>query len=171
MSAQCIGIGGMSQAGKSALAGRLATAWSDRTVAVLAMDDFCFSENTLPFWTDSSGVQHRDWEHPDSVDDSSLTKAIKKAISTHDVVLVEGILIFHHQSINELFDVRIMLEVDELTFFQRRASDLRWGKPNQAYLQHVWEAYWENKKGLDLEDINVFRSSNPSDDAFEFLVR
>ncbi|MCE2496191.1 MAG: hypothetical protein J4F31_06415 [Flavobacteriales bacterium] len=171
MPAKCMGIGGVSQAGKSALAGRLATACSDRTVTVLALDDFCLPESELPLWTDNEGREFPDWEHPSSVDVSRLTPAIDAAMKLSDLVIAEGILLFHHREINKRFDQRILLEVDEATYFDRRRNDLRRGTPSEAYLKHVWDAYWENKKGLDLEDVYVFRSSNPADEAFEFLVR
>lgn len=134
------------------------------------MDDYVVSKEELPLWTDGQGIQHPDWEHPSSVDIELFSGAVVKALESNEVVVVEGILLFHFPELNRLFDQRILMEIDKETFLMRRRSDSRWGKPNEAYIEHVWEAYWENKKGLDLEDIAVFRSSNPSDEAFGFLV-
>ncbi|QTN38386.1 hypothetical protein HZ996_04250 [Cryomorphaceae bacterium] len=168
---QLIGIGGLSQAGKTTLAAQLAAGWSDRRVAVLEMDSFGKPESELPLWVDAEGNSYRDWEHPESIDYDLLVAAVQQASTDHDIVIVEGILVFHDARLWNLFDTRVLLEVEDDLFWERRRRDVRWGAESDAYLQHVLDAYTERKKGLDLEDLMVFRSSNPSDEAFKRLLR
>ncbi len=168
---QLIGIGGLSQAGKTTLATQLAASWSDHSVAVLEMDSFGKPESELPIWVDAEGKEYRDWEHPESIDYDELVAAVEKASADHDIVIVEGILVFHDARIWDLLDTRVLLEVEDDLFWERRRRDVRWGAESDTYLQHVLDAYTERKKGLDLEDLLVFRSSNPSDEAFRRLVR
>ncbi len=128
-----IGIGGISNAGKSSLALRIKNYYSSKKVAILCQDDYAFPSDKIPLIRD-----HIDWECPESIDFNIYEKAVIDAIEENDIVIAEGIFAYHNNSTNKLFDKKIFLTLDSRFFFMRKNTDLRWGKEPDWYIEHIW---------------------------------
>ena len=94
------------------------------------MDHYTVKEELIPKVKD-----RLDWEHPESIDWDRLVKQVKKASAT--IVLVEGIFAFDPR-IASLYSKKVLIEIDQATFMQRRKSEIRWGVEPLWYLEHVW---------------------------------
>ena len=66
-----IGIGGVSNSGKSGLARLIGTLYDHKTISILCQDDF--TKPNLPYIKD-----HIDWELPETMDFELLYKTILK---------------------------------------------------------------------------------------------
>ncbi len=130
-----IGIGGCSRSGKSTLARRIKERFSDLRVLILDMDDFVLPEDQIPKIKDRA-----DWELPTSVDFKKLIQAVKTN-QDHDIIIVEGILIFANTALLELFDTTISIEISKETFLVRRKRETRWGEEPDWFIEHVWESH------------------------------
>ena len=149
--AKIIGIGGMSRSGKTLLAQKLGTHWgSDRSI-VISLDDYAKPQSLIPT---IHGVAN--WEIPESIDYKKLLKATQEAAQRFEWVIVEGLLVFHNEELNALFDYRLILEIDRSTFIDRRSKEARWGAESPAYLQHVWDEYQVQRNSIDLSAIPVY---------------
>ena len=132
-----IGIGGPSNAGKSALAERIAAAYRPSVkVVLLCQDDYVYPEETLP-----SIHGHTDWEHPATIDHQRFLNELRNASKTGDVVIAEGFLLFSMPDLLPVFDKLIFLEIDKETFLERKSCDLRWGKEPSWYVEHIWDRF------------------------------
>lgn len=129
-----IGIGGVSQSGKSHLADQLSLRL--KNTRVISLDDFAFPTEQLPKVKD-----RYDWEVPMAYDFDRLLKEIDLAIPQSDHVIAEGILIFYDPRINERFDKRIFLTINKPVFLARRKKETRWGNEPDWFLEHVWKCY------------------------------
>ncbi|NOU48771.1 MAG: hypothetical protein HOO86_17155 [Bacteroidales bacterium] len=131
-----IGIGGVSTAGKTTTANRIRKLFDGLRVSIICQDDFVKPVNEIPF------IGERvDWEHPDSVDHSKLFNTILAEKQVNDIVIAEGLMIFYHKEIDELFDKKIFVTIDYETFKQRKANDNRWGHEPEWYINHIWDSY------------------------------
>ncbi|MFK5856615.1 MAG: hypothetical protein QM503_10820 [Bacteroidota bacterium] len=128
-----IGIGGISNAGKSSLARRVKSYYSSKKVIILCQDDYAFPNNKIPLIRD-----HIDWECPESIDFNLYEKVVIDAIEEYDIVIAEGIFAFHKDSTTKLFNKNIFLTLDRRFFFMRKNTDLRWGKEPDWYIEHIW---------------------------------
>jgi uridine kinase len=131
-----IGIGGVSNSGKSALAEQIKDTLPQKTVWIVCQDNFTFPKNQIPVIQN-----HTDWEHPHSIDFISYEKAIKNAAKKYDVVIAEGLLIFWNDKVNALFDKRIFIDLHKDTFLQRKSNDMRWGAEPDWYKEHIWQSF------------------------------
>ena len=131
-----IGIGGISNSGKSALAERIKEHYHDRRVIVLCQDDYAIPTPEIP---KING--HTDWEIPDSIDFDSFYRKICDAAVSHEIVIDEGLFVFYEQRLNRLYDKSIYLNISRETFFERKRKDLRWGKEPEWYMQHIWDSH------------------------------
>lgn len=129
-----IGIGGVSNSGKSALARRIEKLVHPKKACVLCQDDF--TKPRLAYIKD-----HLNWEHPDSIDFEKLYQRVLQEEKSHDVVIVEGIFAFHHAPTTQLYDKAIYLIIDRNTFFDRKKRDIRWGKEPAWYIEHIWDSH------------------------------
>lgn len=129
-----IGIGGVSNSGKSVLARRIEKLVHPKKACVLCQDDF--TKPRLPYIKD-----HLNWEHPDSIDFEKLHQRVLLEEKSHDVVILEGIFAFHHAPTTQLFDKAIYLTIDRDTFFDRKKRDMRWGKEPAWYIEHIWNSH------------------------------
>lgn len=131
-----IGIGGCSRSGKSSLARQIRDYSVDKRVLILDMDDFVFPESKIP------KIKGRtDWERPESVDFKSLGRTIESEIDNHDVIIVEGILVFANLKLLELYDTKVWIQISKETFLNRRKMETRWGDEPDWFLEHVWESH------------------------------
>ncbi|MBZ0243851.1 MAG: hypothetical protein K8F24_11590, partial [Bacteroidales bacterium] len=102
-----IGIGGASRAGKTTLAEWIRKQFPHQKTQILCQDDYVFPTRLIP------RIQDRiDWEHPDSVDHEALRKAIIAEAKSNDLVIVEGLMVFHDQLTNALYDKMLFVEID-----------------------------------------------------------
>lgn len=116
-----IGIAGGSAAGKSAftavLTRLLTQGESPLRVEVLGMDKYFYRGEaggprlTLP----STGEELPDNNHPDSADNARLVADLDArciAPNAPDVIIVEGLMALHVESIRERLDLRLFIELD-----------------------------------------------------------
>ena len=129
-----IGIGGISNSGKSKLAEKIKNHYSDKSVLVLCQDNFAVPTGKIPKIND-----HTDWEIPASIDFDRFYEKILEEISHYDIVIDEGLFVFYEQRLNQLYDKMIYLSISEETFIKRKKKDLRWGKEPEWYIKHIWE--------------------------------
>ena len=95
-----LGIGGVSRSGKSELAQNLLTYYESqgKKVKILDQDKFIIDKRQIPRIKD-----RLDWEHPDSIDWSTLTGEIHFN-DKYDLKIVEGIFAFTKPEIARLFE-------------------------------------------------------------------
>lgn len=135
-----IGICGGSCTGKTTIVKRIISEFSNYYVAVLDQDSYYKDLRTLPPWE----REKINFDHPDAFDMDlfishfktlTLGNSIKKpcydfathtrketfaTVSPSNVLLTEGILIYHYPTIVEMLDLKIFLEVDDETRLVRR---------------------------------------------------
>ncbi len=128
-----IGIGGISNAGKSNLARRIKNHYSSKKVIIICQDDYAMPKDKIPLIND-----HLDWERPESINFISYEKVVTEGIEKNDIVIIEGIFAFYNYSINKPIDKKIFLTLDRRFFFMRKNIDLRWGKEPDWYVEHIW---------------------------------
>jgi uridine kinase len=131
-----IAIGGASTAGKSTLAAKIGEVYDHRKVKVFCQDSYVKPESEIPLIRD-----HIDWEVPESIDFDKFYRAIVRASLEYDVVIAEGLMIYHNRRTVDLFNKRLFVEIDKETFLKRKARDLRWGKEPRWYMEHIWDSY------------------------------
>jgi uridine kinase len=151
-----IGIGGVSRAGKTSYAERLKKIFTKKRVIILSQDDFVFPENQIPKIKDRT-----DWECPESIDFDKFYETITISSRGHDIVIVEGLLIFYQSRITDLFDITYFLEIDKDTFMKRKSDDTRWGKEPDWYLEHIWNSYLKFGR-VGIPEQTVFIKSDES---------
>jgi nicotinamide/nicotinate riboside kinase len=131
-----IGIGGVSTAGKTTLAAKLRSCFVGKSISTLCQDDYVKPINQIPL------INNRvNWEHPDSIDHEKFRQAIIAESKQSDVVIAEGLMIFHDKNTRMLFNKSIYIEIDFQTFRKRKAVDKRWGYEPQWYIQYIWESF------------------------------
>ena len=131
-----IGIGGVSNSGKSKLAEMLKDNFKDKKVKILSQDDFVFPFYEIPIIND-----HVNWESPESISFIAYRDAILEAKENYDIVVAEGLMVFYNNSINKLFDKKIFMEISKNTFVKRKKKDFRWGEEPDWYIQHIWKSF------------------------------
>lgn len=131
-----IGIGGISNAGKSKLALRIKDYYSAKKVRILCQDDYAFPTDSIPLIRN-----HVDWERPESIDFNYFEEVVQKAINKNEIVIIEGIFAFYNDRLNKLINKKIFLTLDREFFFSRKSNDLRWGKEPDWYMQHIWDTH------------------------------
>ncbi len=132
-----IGIGGVSNAGKTTLASRLKKQLEPLQVKVLCQDDFAKPITEIP-----RIGGHIDWEIPESIDMVKYYKHILEAQRTNDIVIAEGLFAFCDNHFNRHYDKRIFLTINKKTFWERKSKDFRWGKEPDWYMEHIWQSHF-----------------------------
>lgn len=136
-----IGIGGVSNAGKSKLAIEVKSYFPLKDVLILCQDDFVKPAEMIPQINN-----HIDWETPESIDVEAYKKAIISASEIDEVVIAEGIFAFSYPSLNLLYDKRIFVSISKEVFMERKMKDLRWGREPNWYIHHIWDSYLQHGK-------------------------
>ena len=133
-----IGIGGVSRAGKTALAKRLAKHFRQGglSTGILHQDEFVYPDEEIPKIRDKV-----DWEHPGSIDFERFRQAIVEYSQTYDVVIVEGLMALYDEPTNALYDKCFFVNISKATFLERKSKDLRWGREPDWYMEHIWESF------------------------------
>ena len=129
-----IGIGGVSRSGKSELASHLSQQLAHSNV--ISQDDYGLGESLLPKIGD-----RYDWEIPQAYNFTKLVADVLSSKNRFDFTIVEGILIYHHLDLKDLFDLKFFLEIDGSTFLKRRLAEKRWGPEPKWFIRHVWNTY------------------------------
>lgn len=146
-----VGISGPSGSGKTTIANRLQTLLPDR-VTILEADNYFIDFNNLP----KLGVW-RDWDRPEnikwnqlgddimalksgrSVSSSALNKTslVKTPLylESKELIIVEGFLLFWDQTIRDLLDLKVFLDLPEEMILVRRET--REGRPDSGYRKQV----------------------------------
>lgn len=136
---QLIGVAGGSGSGKTTLAEMLQDYYGADRASILFQDSY-YIDRSHEFKGDGS----LNFDHPDAIDWSLLEQHLlrlragkpiavpvydfihhqRKAetilLEPKDFVIIDGILIFVHESIRNLFDVRIFVDTSEPERYQRR---------------------------------------------------
>lgn len=131
-----IAIAGVSQAGKSTLAGSLRSVLRTSCTTILCQDDFVRDPEAIPTIND-----HIDWEHPDSIDHERFRQAILAEGQRNQYLIVEGLMVLWDSETRRLFDKCIFIEIDKPTFLERKSADDRWGIEPEWYVEHIWNSY------------------------------
>lgn len=153
-----IGIGGISNAGKSTLATRIKNIYGNRKVVILCQDDYVFPKDQIPKIND-----HIDWECPESIDFKRYLSVVQNAILQNELVIVEGIFAFYDKAVVELMEKKIFLTLDQKFFFMRKNNDLRWGKEPDWYVEHIWNSHLKYCNGSIPKDALVLRAGKEID--------
>ena len=161
-----IGIGGVSRSGKSDLTEKMKSYFSDKKVLVIEQDKYVLDEQTIPKIKDRT-----DWEHPESIDFERIVETIQKQRNAYDLVIVEGLLAFHNESLNNLYDLRVCMEISNETFLQRRKEESRWGVEPAWYWGHVWDSYLKFGQPSNHPTMTVSGAAPVSEETFQKIVR
>jgi uridine kinase len=135
-----IGISGGSGSGKTTFKRLLAANFTEAEICLISQDDY-YRPNEEQF-VDANGVTHFDL--PNSIDDAYFAADIARLISGETVekveytfgndaikpktivlkpapiILVEGLFIFHHQSIAQLLDYKVFVHAKDVHKIARR---------------------------------------------------
>ncbi len=154
-----IGIGGVSNSGKSGLAKKIKDHLKSKKVTILCQDDFIYPVPHLPT------IQgHIDWETPDTINFIEFKNSIYKESGEADIVIAEGLFAFYDNRINALYDRKIFIEIGHNTFIQRKKLDLRWGEEPDWYIDHIWNSYLKYGVPIPLTpDYTVINGEKPAD--------
>jgi uridine kinase len=134
-----LAIGGVSNAGKSTLATEIQDVLPEKKISIICQDDFIADEKFFPM------INGRpDWEHPESIDHEKFMHSITWHHKQDNLVIAEGLLVFHHPETLRMFDKGIFIEIERHTFLQRKNNDFRWGPQPDWYLRHIWESYMKH---------------------------
>ncbi len=138
-----IGIGGVSNSGKSRFAEILKVNLPDKKVKIICQDDYIHPQYEIPQIKD-----HIDWESPESINFIAFKEAILNSKEIFDIVIAEGFLAFYDPRINLLYDNKIFIKISKETFLKRKRKDLRWGKEPEWYIKHIWQRFLKNGQPL-----------------------
>lgn len=153
-----IAIAGVSQAGKSTLAGSLRNVLGTNHTTILCQDDFVHDPKDIPMVKD-----HIDWEHPDSIDHEKFREAIIAESQRNQYVIVEGLMVSWDSDTCKLFDKCIFIEIDKPTFMKRKSADDRWGIEPEWYVEHIWESYLRFGRKQASQECLVVNGCQPID--------
>ncbi len=159
-----IGIGGVSNAGKTTLATRLKEKLSPLPVSVLCQDDFARPTFDIP---QING--HVDWEVPESIDLARYYRHILKKREKYDIVIAEGLFAFCDKHIYKHYDKKIFLTISKETFWRRKSKDLRWGKEPDWYLEYIWKSHFKCGMLKEVDKNTLFLSGEDAIDLDKLL--
>lgn len=164
-----VAIGGISNAGKSKLASKIADFYDNLSTIILCQDNYA---NPTPEIPKING--HTNWEIPESINFNRFYQKIIDSIKLYDIVIVEGLFVFYEQRLLDLYDKSIYLTIDKETFFDRKKKDLRWGREPEWYIKHIWDSHFKHCDEL-LARKDAFHVSGKEpvdvDAVIEFLER
>lgn len=154
-----IGIGGISNSGKSALAEKIKLYFSDKKVKILCQDNFAFPTPSIPTIN-----THTNWEIPESIDFDRFVQNVLTESKQNDIVIDEGLFVFYDERLNRLYDKMIYLSISKETFIKRKQMDLRWGKEPDWYMEHIWESHQKFFEKIELrKEAFQLSGENPVD--------
>jgi uridine kinase len=152
-----IGIGGVSNAGKTTLASRLKEQLPNLNVSILSQDDFPNPVEEIPMIKD-----HVDWEVPISIDIPGYLRQVLEDAKKHDLVIAEGLFAFCDERIVRHYDKKIFLTISKPTFLERKSNDFRWGKEPEWYMEHIWDSHLKcGKQNVSDKDTLILSGEDP----------
>lgn len=161
-----VGIGGMTNGGKSTLSCSLHQQIPNS--CIIAQDTFFKEDSVIP--VDSNGFKQYDvldalhmdemmsevnsWRRdPESfLAELGLTTkhTARSAAETVFVLIVEGFLIFNHRALNEIMDMRYFMEIPYDVCKKRRCSRVYTPPDPPGYFDgHVWPMYLKNRQEME----------------------
>jgi uridine kinase len=164
-----IGIGGISNAGKSSLANLIKLQLeNDYKVKILCQDDFILSEDEIP---KINGLT--DWEYPSSINHQMYLQAVKRENQNNDIVISEGLFAFYDDELSKLYDKKIFLQIEKEVFINRKVNDHRWGKVPEWYVEHIWNSYQKYGKAKNSQKVKTLNAQNlfDIDEIISYLKR
>ena len=164
-----IGIAGGTGSGKTTIARRVAAALADSSVAFVEMDSYYRSHLGLTM----RELHHLNWDHPDAfdldlfvaqLDAMSRGEPIEKPvydytiharsaetvrITTVDVVVVDGILLFTEERVRQRLDVKVFVDADaDIRLVRRIKRDMATrGRP----LEEILEQYVNTVRPMHIQ--------------------
>ncbi len=159
-----IGIGGVSNAGKTTLATRLKEKLSPMRISVLCQDDFA-----RPIFEIPQINGHVDWEVPESIDLARYYRHILREREAYDIVIAEGLFAFCDKHIYDHYDKKIFLTISKETFWRRKSKDLRWGKEPEWYMEHIWKSHFKCGMLEEVDKNTLFLSGEETIDLDQLL--
>ncbi|XP_065132056.1 nicotinamide riboside kinase 1 isoform X1 [Paramisgurnus dabryanus] len=158
-----IGIGGMTNGGKTTLSKHLQDVLPKS--CVISQDNFFKDESMVAVdingfkQFDALDALHMDrmmsdvdsWQNdPESFMTSRGLTVTSATSQQPNVLIVEGFLIFNHGPLNILFDKRFFLQIPYETCKQRRSSRVYVPPDPPDYFDgHVWPMYLKNRKEME----------------------
>lgn len=151
-----IGIGGCSNAGKSALAKEIIEKLPKKKTIVLCQDDYTLDEELIP-----NHYEHTDWEVPESINIKDFITDLKDAKGKYDIVICEGLFPFWFKELTELYDRQVYLNLDKDEFLLRKEKDDRWGEEPGWYIRHIWDNHLIYGKIKSSRENDLYINANP----------
>ncbi|HHH53395.1 MAG TPA: hypothetical protein ENK91_07030 [Bacteroidetes bacterium] len=162
-----IGIGGVSRAGKTTLAKKIANYYSGMKKVILHQDDYINAGFDIP------QIKNRiDWEVPESIDFPRLKYDLIWLKEHVDLVILEGIFSFFDHEINKMYDKKIFVDLGYKDFINRKLLDKRWGYEPLWYIYHIWDSYKNHREDIiGIKDILILEDNTENSDkkVIEFL--
>lgn len=146
MSRLVIGIAGGTGSGKTTVARNIVKRLSLDSVAIIQLDAYYKDLSDLP----PSQRENRNFDHPDSVEHERFTADLRELragrsvrrpvydftthtraeetveIAPRDVVIAEGILLFHYADLREVLDIKIFVDTpSDIRLLRRVTRDIR----------------------------------------------
>ena len=139
-----IGIGGISRAGKSTLISKLAHYY--KIEKMVRFDEFLIAPLLKNDYNAQSIIE--DWEDPKCYDfdkfKDNLLSIKNEELGVKRIVLVEGFLIYYRKDISNIFDYKILLDVDKELARERRKRTKHYGS-DYYYDEYIWKGFQSNK--------------------------
>ncbi|MGD8861581.1 MAG: uridine kinase [Myxococcales bacterium] len=164
-----VGIAGGTGSGKTTVAERIASAFTERDVVLLQHDSYYRPRPDLT----SEQRDRLNFDHPDALDNALLVQHLdtlrrgrpievpiydyvthlRKADTRHvepaPVVLVEGILVFVDAALRERFDVKLFVDTDaDIRVLRRVRRDM---EERGRTFEQVREQYYETVRPMHLQ--------------------
>lgn len=191
-----IGICGGSGSGKTTLLKRLSATFMDKEPSIFSMDNYYHPIEKQML--DDKGYYNFDL--PTALDENKLTEDLRKlasgeaiqvkeyhfnsppgknvliTIEPSELIIIEGLFLFHYKGVKELLDYSIFIEVDHAIQLDRR---LYRDQESRGYTREGILYQWENhvmpcyenyllpyKKDADF----IYRNDSRADEDFEVLI-
>ncbi len=160
MDCKIIGIAGGSGSGKTTLCKKLASLWGDKCV-VISSDDYYRPAKEFSL----EARANQNFDHPDSLELDLLAEHLRQlragndvevprycfkshdrleevhGVSPHDIVFVEGVLIFVDPGLREAMDLRVFVDADDVVRFRRRMDrDVAQRQRTATSVKEQWDA-------------------------------
>jgi len=151
-----IGIGGCSNAGKSALAKKIIEKLKNKKSIILCQDDYTLDEDQIP-----NHYEHTNWEIPESINIEKYIADVKDALDKYDIVICEGLFPFWFDELSALYNHQVYLKLDKGEFKLRKAMDDRWGKEPSWYIRHIWDSHQIYGQIKHQTEEDIYIDANP----------
>jgi uridine kinase len=178
-----IGICGGSGSGKTTLLKRLATTFSEKNPSVFSMDNYYLPIEKQRL--DHNGIVNFDL--PTALDENRLTTDLRTLtngdpiefkeyhLNPSELIIVEGLFLFHYQGVRELLDFSVFVDVDPDVQLDRRLyRDQETRGYSREDIIYQWDNHvlpcYENYLHPYKKDASfIFRNDHRADEDFTTL--